>query len=380
MSASTDLAARSGALECPSTEATVRLVVFVLLAFGCVVVYSTATGLPPVGGADPLGYVKKHVIFALASFVLMLAFSLVDYHQFLTDRVRWVTAGVTLALLGIVLLFPPINGARRWIHLGALSFQPSELAKLTVVLFLARFLSDRRERMGRFVDGFLPAAAIGCGVAALILLERDLGTPLLLLSVVSVMMLAAGVRLWHFLLLLPAAAPTVYVFVTSARFRLDRLKIFVDPWVDPQGAGYQVIQSLVAIHSGGWLGQGLGRGLQKHGYLPAHFTDFIFAVVAEELGFLGCLLVIGLFGVFLACGVKVVLRAPDLPGALLAAGIVASLGLQAILNIGVVTCLLPTKGIALPFVSVGGSSMLFTGAGVGLLLNIARQGAGDPSK
>lgn len=362
-----------------ATEGMILLTVFILLAFGAVVVLSTASSVPAAAGADPFLYVKKHVIFALASFITLLAFSLIDYHWFLRTRVLWSLAGLTVGLLVAVLLFPPINGAKRWIHLGALSFQPSELAKLAMVLVLARFLADRGDRRGRITQEFLPPAAWGGGLAMLILLERDLGTPILLLCVMTMVMLAAGIRAWHFLMVLPVAAPAVYLLVTSARFRMDRLRMFLDPWADSQGAGYQVIQSMVAIHSGGLLGDGLGRGLQKHGYLPAHFTDFIFAVIAEEMGFVGCALVILLFGLFLHYGLRVIRRSPDLPGALIAVGIVGTIGLQAIINIGVVCSLLPTKGLALPFVSVGGSSMLFMGAGAGILLNVARQGAGEES-
>jgi cell division protein FtsW len=356
------------------TQTAILLSVLGLLVLGTIIISSTGITLVTPEDGDAFRQVRKHILFVVGSCLLLLVFSLIDYRVWLRRRVLFALGGIALVLLLVVLACPKVNGARRWIRIGAFSFQPSEFAKIVGVLFMAWFLTRLQPQIRSFRYGFLPAIGVAFGLAGLVLLERDVGTPVLIVAVLSMMMLAAGVRLLHFLILIPLPVIALALLVGLVRFRLDRLKAFLNPWEDPLGTGYQVIQSMVAFSSGGLFGTGLGRGFQKHGFLPAHFTDFVFALVAEEMGLLGTTLVIALFGVFLLGGIRAVRRSPEFTAGLLAFGIVSMVCLQALVNIGVVTSMLPTKGLALPFVSVGGSSMLFTAAGVGILLNIAGQG------
>jgi len=343
------------------------------MSVGVLMIYSASSYLSIQHAADPLWLFRKHLIFVVASVVTLCAFSMFSYQRLLEQRTLYAMVGVTVALLLIVLVCPPINGARRWIRVGSISFQPSELAKLVAILFFADFLTRRQDRVWTFKHGFLPSVLIAGGLCALIVAERDLGTPALLFCVLSAVMLAGGVHHAYILIMAGVGASAAYLLIRLFQFRMERIWAFLDPWQYPETAGYQVIQSMVAINAGGATGVGLGQGLQKHGFLPAHTSDFIFSLVGEELGAIGCGIVIVLFGLLLACGLKVIRNAPDLRSALVAVGIVTLIGLQAIIHMGVVTCLFPTKGIALPFISAGGSSMLLTAAAVGILLNIASQ-------
>lgn len=355
------------------TRSVIILCVLGLLAIGVLMIYSASSYLSIQQSADPLWLFRKHLIFVVASVVTLCAFSMFNYQRLLEPRTLWAMVGVTVALLLLVLVCPPINGARRWIRVGSISFQPSELAKLVAILFFADFLTRRQDKVRTFQHGFLPSVLIAGGLCALIVAERDLGTPVLLFCVLSAVMLAGGVHHAYILIMAGGGASAVYLLIRLFQFRMERIWAFLDPWQYPETAGYQVIQSMVAIHAGGPTGVGLGLGLQKHGFLPAHTSDFIFALIGEELGAIGCGIVVVLCGLLLAGGLKVIRNAPDLRSALVAVGIVTSIGLQAIIHMGVVTCLFPTKGIALPFVSAGGSSMLLAAAGVGILLNIASQ-------
>lgn len=358
------------------SQTLILLSVCALLAIGTSVIFSATSILPRTIEYKPHLYFFKHLIFVVTSIIVMLGFSLIDYRWLLKPKLLKFAVAVTFGLLVYVLLFGrEVNGARRWVFIGGVSFQPSELAKVVSILALSVFLACRREQNSQFREGFLPAIGLVGLLCALIYLENDLGTPLLIGSVLAVVMLAAGIRWHHFLAFLPVVAAFLsYQLVWGGGFRSRRMQIYIDPWVEPDKGGYQIIQSMIAFHSGGLWGKGLGNSMQKQGFLPAHMTDFIFAVVGEELGFAGCALVIVLFGVLLFAGIKVIQRAPDLAGSLIAVGIVASIGMQALINMGVVTLLLPTKGIALPFMSLGGSSMIIAGASVGILMNIGKQG------
>jgi cell division protein FtsW len=286
---------------------------------------------------------------------------------------------VSLGLLVLVLV-PGIgeqrNGARRWLPLGpsviGLGFQPSEIAKVAIVIFLAAYSAHLGERIRRFWTGFLPCLLILAAFAGLVGVE-DLGTGVLLAMAGACILIAAGARVWHLILAaLPGAGGLVYL-VLMKPYRLQRLASFLHPEADPQGAGYHQIQSLVTIASGGWWGQGLGAGVQKYGYLPEARTDFIFAVICEELGIIGGITILALFAVLLWQGRRAMLGAPDEFGRLLALGVSLMIGLQATMNVGVVTVSIPTKGIGLPLVSAGGTGVIFFAILVGLLVNVARR-------
>lgn len=362
-----------------------------LMGLGAVMIFSASATLEDsaVGRSFwRLGSVRQ-LVFILLGFAASVIASTMPYAWFrirgLADRHRWFQPNVmfliaTFALLVLVLI-PGIgverNASRRWLFLGpahmGIRFQPSEVAKLAMILFVAGWYGRPRVNPGRFFRGLLlPASVVAC-CAGLVGLE-DFGTAVLLLTVGGLLLLAGGSRLWHLLLLaMPALCAMGYLLV-SKPYRLARLSGFVNIWEDPGGKGYHAVQSLCSIAAGGWWGTGLGAGIQKYGYLPEARTDFIFAIICEELGIVGGLVVVGLFMVFVWQGRKAAVSAPDMFGRLLALGVTLTIGLQAAMNIAVVTVSIPTKGIALPLISAGGSGVLFLGIGIGLLASVARAG------
>jgi cell division protein FtsW len=281
---------------------------------------------------------------------------------------------VSFALL--ILLFVPgvtekIGGASRWIRLPWFSFQPSELAKFSLAVFMAYSMAKKRTEMDSFSRGFIPNLLVAGAFLILIVLEPDLGTAVILGFWVMILLFVGGVRLLHLFSLLLLAAPVVFWLVSHADYRLKRWWAFLNPWEDPQGIGFQIIHSFLAFGSGGIFGVGLGNSKQKLFYLPEPHTDFIFSITAEELGLLGVLFVIVLFGILIARGIKVALEADDLYKTYLAFGLTTMIGLQVLVNMGVVMGLLPTKGLTLPLISYGGSSLVINLLSVGVLLNIS---------
>jgi cell division protein FtsW len=268
--------------------------------------------------------------------------------------------------------FRPINGARRWIRFGAFSIQPSEIAKLALVLFLARFLERRTGQETLFLKTFVPCMLVLGLLAGLVVKEPDLGTALMLAIAGVTVCFAAGVRPRHVAYASVPAFLYVAKMMIFTPFRMRRLASFIDPWADQQGAGYQTVQSLIAVGSGGMHGLGFSQGRQKLLFLPFAHSDFIFAVIGEELGLVGALIVVSVFALFLWRGMRAALRAPDRFGMLLGIGIVIGIVAQALLNISVVLAMVPNKGIPLPFISYGGSSLVPTLASVGILLNISQ--------
>jgi cell division protein FtsW len=280
---------------------------------------------------------------------------------------------ITLLGLGAALLSSPIAGVRRWVHLGPLSLQPAEFAKLTAVVFLAYYLDRKRSKAASPFWGLaVPASVVGI-LLFLIAREPDLGTPVLIFSVTLLVLFIGGGRLQYILGAIALALPLATYELIKYPYRRARLLNFLTPFDDPRGTGYQLAQSILAVGSGGWFGKGLGASKLKLLYLPTPHTDFIFPVICEELGLAGALGLLGLFAVLLVRGIRIARWAPNLFGTLLAAGITFTICLQAFFNIGMSIGLLPTKGIPLPFVSFGGSSLLATLIGIGILLNISRQ-------
>jgi cell division protein FtsW len=345
-----------------------------LTLFGVVMVYSASAVIAVQENHNQFHYVLKQGIWVLLGFGAMFFMMRIDY-QFLNRA--WIVYGlllITAVLLLAVFAFPPVNGARRWIKLQGFSVQPSELAKLSLSIFVAHFIQRRAGEEKSFWKTFLPCMFVLGLVAALVVKEPDLGTALMLAIIVFTMCYAGGVRPRHMLVATVPALLFVGKMLIFTPFRMKRLSAFIDPWADAQGTGYQVVQSLIAVGSGGQNGLGFAQGRQKLLFLPFAHSDFIFAVIGEELGLIGALIVIFVFAIFLWRGMRAALRAPDLFGMLLGIGIVVGIVAQALLNISVVLALLPTKGIPLPFISYGGSSLVFTLAGVGILLNISQYG------
>ncbi len=330
----------------------------------------------------------RQLLFVTGGFATVLITAAVARRALHWPRKAWAVLAwlafllTTVALVAVLVpgVGKEVNGARRWIPLGpesmGLRFQPSEAAKLGLIVVLAVMLSRRREQVRSFWRTLLPCAAV-LGVFVALVGREDFGTAALLATVGGCMLLAGGCRPHQLLLLaVPAAAAMVHLIV-SHPYRLERLVAFRNIWADPRGIGYHPIQSLVTIASGGWFGRGLGAGVQKYGYLPESRTDFIFSVICEETGIVGGVVVILLFVALLWLGGRAVVHAPNALTRLLALGVTLAVTLQAVMNIGVVTVCMPTKGIALPFVSAGGSGIAFLGAGIGLLAAVARSGTYD---
>ncbi|MCB1054046.1 MAG: FtsW/RodA/SpoVE family cell cycle protein, partial [Acidobacteria bacterium] len=296
-----------------------------------------------------------------------------DYQQLRRPRAIYLLLGGIFVLLVLVLFSPTLNAARRWFFVGGLSIQPSELAKLALLPFLA-YQIERKWGEVNQAHFLLPTAAIVGAMAGLILLEPDLGTAVLLLTTAAVLLFLAGLA-WRYVLgVVLAGLPVIYFLVVSAPYRARRLTAFLDPEADALGSGFQVLQSLIAVGSGGITGLGLGGSLQKLYYLPHPHSDFVYAIVCEELGMVGGLGLLAAFGVFVWRGVRAGLEAPDRFGSYLAWGITALIATQALFHVSVSLALLPTKGIPLPFISYGGSSLVSTLAACGILLNVSQHG------
>ena len=343
-----------------------------LALFGVVMVYSASAMIAVSENHNQFYYVIKQGTWTLIGFAAMFAAMRFDYHRL---NQAWIVYGlflVTVVLLLAVFAFPPVNGARRWIKFAGFSAQPSEMAKLSLTLLLARFLERRAGEEQSFWRTFFPCALVLAVFAGLIVKEPDLGTALMLAIICLTICFAAGVRPRHVVFATVPAVLYIAKMVIFTPFRWKRMVTFVDPWADPQGAGYQIVQSLIAVGSGGPHGLGFAQGRQKLMFLPFAHSDFIFAVIAEELGLVGTAIVVVVFGVFLWRGMRAAFRAPDRFGLLLGLGIVVGIVAQALLNMSVVLALVPTKGIPLPFISYGGSSLVPALTGVGILLNMSQ--------
>lgn len=348
-----------------------------LALFGVVMVYSASAVMALRDNGSQFHYVIKQAIWTGIGFIAMLAAMQSDYNRLRDRRVVYGLLLLTVLLLLAVFAFSPTNGAQRWIKLQGFSIQPSELSKLSLAIFLAYFLEKRVGYEQSFWRTFVPAATVAGILALLIVAEPDLGTAMMLLVIFALVIYTAGARLLHLgLMALPALVGVIGLLI-FVPFRLRRMIMFLDPWADPQGSGFQVVQSLIAVGSGGPNGLGFAQGKQKMLFLPFAHSDFIFAVVGEELGLLGTMTVLLVFGLFLWRGLRTSLLAPDRFAKLLSLGIVSGIVVQALFNISVVLSLVPTKGIPLPFISYGGSSLVPTLAAVGILLNISQHATGS---
>jgi cell division protein FtsW len=348
-----------------------------LALFGVVMVYSASAIVAAKENQNQFHYVLKQGVFVALGFVVMLLMMQFNYQLLKNRRIVYGLLFVTGIGLLAVFGFSSSNGAHRWIKLPGISLQPSEVAKLALTIFLAYFLEKRAGEEGDFWRTFVPCGFITAVLAGLIVIEPDLGTALMLAFIFIVVVYTAGARIAHLALAAAPALVAVLGLLIFVPWRLKRLITFLDPWADQQGAGFQVVQSLIAIGSGGPNGLGFAQGKQKMLFLPFAHSDFIFAVVGEELGLVGALAVVAAFGLFLWRGVRTALLAPDRFGMLLSLGIVTSIVAQALFNISVVLSLVPTKGIPLPFISYGGSSLVPTLAAVGILLNVSQHASGS---
>lgn len=347
--------------------------VIALLSFGVVMVYSSSAVSAYVNFNDSYYFLKRQIIWVTLGVAAMLLTLNMDYHIWR----KWATPALLLTIVLLILVLIPglgkvVNGARRWLGFGSLYLQPSEIAKLSMVLFSSASLARNQDKITSFVKGVVPQLLILLVIFGLILKEPDLGTALAIGGTIFVLLFTAGAKLSHLISLGIVGVTGIIAAIILEPYRLKRLLAFSDPWADPLNTGYHIIQSLYALGSGGLFGVGLGRSREKFLYLPEPHTDFIFAILGEELGLIGTVTVILLFFLFAWRGFKIAIAAPDIYGSMLAAGLTTMIIMQALMNIAVVTASMPVTGIPLPFISFGGSALIFTLLGVGILLNISR--------
>jgi cell division protein FtsW len=346
-----------------------------LVCVSVVMVYSASAVVALERFDQPYLFLTKQAMWAVLGLAVLAIAMRIDYRTYRNDVFVWGALGIVCLLLLLVFFSPPVNGTRRWFNVGGLGIQPSELAKIAAVFFTALVLERRMHRIDELQYSLLPIAIVVGVMFGLILLEPDYGTAISLLLIIGLMVFAAGLNYRYLLGTALVALPVLYIVLISAPYRRRRLLAFLDPWADPLGDGFQVIQSMIAVGTGHVFGKGLMGGVQKLFYLPEPHTDFIYAVISEELGLIGATAVLICFCVIAWRGARIALRAEDTFGSFVALGLTAMIAVQALVNISVVLGLLPTKGIPLPLVSAGGSSLLINLLGMGVLLNISQHEA-----
>ena len=347
------------------------LLVMILLSFGLIMVFSASSASAFYSFNDSFYFVKKQLIWAVLRLFAMFFMASYDYR-------RLGKLSFPLLLISIILLIAVCivgiekNGAKRWLGFGGLTFQPSEVAKLAVIIFFSYSLSVKKDKIKYFFKGLLPYLIILGIIAGLLMLEPHLSGTGIIFLVGIILLFVAGARIYHFVLLSIPVIAAVVVAVVTSEYRWKRITAFLNPFEDKMGSGWQIIQSLYAIGSGGLFGVGLGRSRQKFLYIPEPHSDFIFSILCEELGFVGAVAVILLFVMLIWRGIKIALNAQDTFGSLLVVGIVSLIAVQVLINIAVVTSSMPVTGMPLPFFSAGGSSLVFLMAGMGIVLNVSR--------
>ncbi|RIV28213.1 stage V sporulation protein E [Alicyclobacillaceae bacterium I2511] len=347
-------------------------ITLILLMIGLLMVHSASSVISAQRFGDAYFYAKRQLLWALLGLVAMTWTARVDYHQ-------WRRFAPQLILLSFVflavVLIPGVGqnrgGSQAWLGIGSFGIQPSEFAKLALILFLAHDLEHNKHKLQSFWRGFVPPLTMALVAVGLIMLEPDLGQSVVIVGTTVILLFAAGAKLSHLGVLAGVGGLGFVGLVAMAPYRMMRIVAFLDPWKDPLGKGYQIIQSLYALGSGGLLGLGIGNSHQKYFYLPEPQTDFVFSILGEELGFLGAATVLALFASMVWRGYRTALYAPDAYGALLAAGITGMIAVQVLINVGVVTGSIPATGITLPFISFGGSSLTLMLTAMGILLNIS---------
>lgn len=363
---------------------TLCIIIFLLLALGIVMVLSASAPSALSITGNSYTYAVKQIIFATVGIFLMFFISKIDYRIYKNFyKIAYVVSLIALVSVAVPGIGVSVKGATRWINLGFGTFQPSEIAKIGLIIFYAGYLTEHKNELPYFWKGCVKSFLwLAPPIAILFFLQDHLSASVVIIAIISIMMIMAGTKLKHFLSIgitggsLAVAGMLLLATLTDkGGFRLSRIITFLDPWQDPTGDGWQVIQGLYAIGSGGLFGVGLGQSKQKYLYIPEPHNDFIFAIIAEELGFIGCLVVISLFAIFIWRGILTAMKAPDSFGSLLAVGITSLVGIQAIINIAVVTSSMPATGMSLPFFSYGGTALLILLCSMGILLNISRAGS-----
>lgn len=352
------------------------ILVVLVAAFGVLMVYSASYYAAEKQFGDAFYFMKKQLVGFILGVVAMLAAGFFPYRNL--KKLKWPALIVSLVLLAAVFI-PGLGvenyGATRWIGLGPITIQPSEIAKFGFIIFAAAYASEKPERMKKFA-GMLPVLAAGGGICLLIIAEPNMSVTMVVGILMVAMLFLSGVKIRHFLIILLPIALAVPVLIVMEPYRLQRLYAFLDPWSSPQGEGYQLIQSLYALGNGSWLGTGLFKSMQKYRYLPFAESDFILAVIGEEFGYVGIILLFLVFGAIVFCGIRTAARCKDMFGFLTASGITAVYAIQVVINALVVSGSIPPTGLPLPLVSSGNTSLIITMAAMGVLYNISRGGKG----
>ena len=353
---------------------TLLISVVIISLFGLLMIYSASYVWAEYKFNDPYKFLKTQGIFVLLGYIIMLIVANIDYKKYL--KKSNLIFGICFILL-ILVLIPGIgtirNGSRSWFGIGGFGIQPSEFTKLGLIIFTSKYLSKNNKDLRSIKKGVLPILIVLFSVFALIMLQPDFGTGVVIVVSIIVLLFVSGVKMGFFIKIGILGLIGIVVLIIIAPYRMERIVSFLNPWSDPLGSGFQIIQSLYAIGPGGLLGLGLGNSIQKHFYLPEPQTDFIFSIISEELGFLGILIVSIMFIFIFYRGISISLKSNDLFGKYLAFGLIFGLLIQSILNLMVVVGLIPVTGVTLPFLSYGGSSLLVSLASIGILLNISRK-------
>lgn len=343
----------------------------ILLSFGLIIVFSASSASAYYNFNDSYYFVKRQLMWATVGMFSMFFMAGFDYRKL--KKLAVPILGVSIILLILVLMIGiEINGAKRWLGVGGLTIQPSEVAKLAIIIFFSASLSNKKDKLQKFFTGLVPYLLVLGIVLGLVILEPHLSGTVVIFLVGFIILFVAGAKIMHFLMLAVPVIPAFAYVIMTSEYRMKRVTVFLDPWQDKMGDGWQIIQSLYAIGSGGLFGVGLGRSRQKFLYIPEPHNDFIFSIICEELGFIGASTVLILFLILIWRGIKIAFNAPDVFGSLLATGFTSLIAVQVLINVAVVTSSMPVTGMPLPFFSAGGSSLLFIMTGMGIVLNISR--------
>lgn len=356
----------------------IMVISLLLLGIGLVMIYSSSQIAAYDKFNDSSFFFKRQVVWAIAGIIAMIMVMNIPYTVYKKLTPLIILTLFILMVLVLTGLGSTVNGAQRWLDLGFTKIQPSEFVKLGIIIYLASIYSKKQEHINNFSRGLIPPLVVVAIFFMLILLQRDLGTGMSIIFFTMVMIFCSGAQFKHLFGLGLVCSVIFFIFARTSPYRWQRITSFKDPWAEPLGSGYQLIQSLYAIGNGGVFGNGFGKSIQKYHYLPEAHTDFIFSITAEELGLVGVIVILSLYLFFVLRGITISNRCPDLFGKLLAIGIVAMIGIQALINIAVVSGTLPVTGITLPFLSYGGSSLLLTMVAVGMLLNVSRYSHYEP--
>ncbi|MFH1540519.1 MAG: putative lipid II flippase FtsW [Elusimicrobiota bacterium] len=350
----------------------ILIVVLALVSIGLVMVLSTSGVIVDYKYGNPAKFYLKQLLWVVLGMFLMRFFSVFDYNR-LKKFIVPLLIFTVLSLISVLLFGTTVGGAKRWLRFGPISFQLSEIAKITVIIFLAWYIDRKTSKMKNFKDGLVKPSMVVGVILILIFLEQDFGVPFLIFLLTIILLFIGGINYFYFILAGLSVIPIIVYAIIKEPYRIKRITTFLNPWTDSQGAGYQLVQSLIAMGSGGLKGVGLGESRAKMLFLPAPHTDFIFPIIGEEFGFIGTMFILLLFFMLFVLGIKIALNSKNLFGQLLAFGITIMIILQAIFNMSMSVGILPTKGLSLPFISFGGSSIIVMLTSIGILLNIGKQ-------